>query len=211
MARIPQGILGGLSGKIGGVVGSSWKGINVLKTKPLSVANPRTAAQQLQRAKFANCVQYAVVILSTILKPLWDRFAGQMSGYNAFVKENVSLFASLPLVHPESLITSKGKMAATEITVAEADVAGNVISLEWNDDSGSGYKLSSDIAYLVIIDNTDNKIAGFNTTRTRSDLTAEVTFVDNIVAGHEYECYLTFKRTDGTVVSVNSYKEAIGA
>ena len=56
MGKIKQGILGAVSGKVGGVVGSSWKGIAYLKVLPASVANPNTAAQQTQRGAFSGIV-----------------------------------------------------------------------------------------------------------------------------------------------------------
>jgi hypothetical protein len=42
MGKISQGILGGISGKVGNVIGGSWKGIDYIRVKPSSVANPRT-------------------------------------------------------------------------------------------------------------------------------------------------------------------------
>ena len=48
MGILKQGILGGFSGKVANVVGTSWKGIAVIKAMPLSVANPKTAGQVAQ-------------------------------------------------------------------------------------------------------------------------------------------------------------------
>ena len=89
MAIIKQGILGGFSGKIGNIVGSSWKGIAIMKTKPLSVANPKTAAQVAQRTAFSESVTIATQILADVIKPLWDRFSERKSGYNGFIQYNI--------------------------------------------------------------------------------------------------------------------------
>ena len=51
MGKIAQGILGGLSGKVGNVIGGSWKGIDYIRIKPSSVANPRTVGQVNQSNK----------------------------------------------------------------------------------------------------------------------------------------------------------------
>jgi len=53
MGTIKKGILGGFSGKVGTVVGSSWKGISYMRSLPLKVRNPRTLRQLDQRSKFA--------------------------------------------------------------------------------------------------------------------------------------------------------------
>lgn len=54
MARIKQGIFGPLSGKLGPVIGSTWKGIPYIKERSVKDENPkpRTQAQLDNQAKF---------------------------------------------------------------------------------------------------------------------------------------------------------------
>lgn len=89
MAIIKRGILGGFSNKIGNVVGTSWKGISVMRSLPQSVHNPRTASQTRQRRKFATVSAVGSSILDIIIKPYWDSGAIRMSGYNKFVSETL--------------------------------------------------------------------------------------------------------------------------
>lgn len=57
MAKSKDGFFGKLSGKIGNVVISSWKGIPYIKSKP--AGNPsNTKAQQNQRSKFKLVIAY---------------------------------------------------------------------------------------------------------------------------------------------------------
>ena len=49
MGTIKRGILGGFKNKVGSVIGSSWKGIDTMRSMPLSVANPNTAKQKTVR------------------------------------------------------------------------------------------------------------------------------------------------------------------
>lgn len=51
MARINQGILGPFSGKVGEVIGSSWKGIPYIKSRTMSFHDPKTPAQLAHRMK----------------------------------------------------------------------------------------------------------------------------------------------------------------
>ena len=205
MGKIPQGILGGVSGKIGGIVGSSWKGINVIKTKPLSVANPRTAAQVAQREKFANCVAFAGVILASVIKPCWDRFASRESGYNAFISQNVALFATVKPDPPATLVTSKGKMAKTDITAVASADGTKVLTIDWSDDSGEGFKLSTDEVHIVAQNAVNGSIIGVATAATRVDTTVNVSMKEDNASADTILVYLTFRRADGTVVSNNSY------
>jgi hypothetical protein len=205
MARVQQGILGGFSGKIGNIVGSSWKGIAVMKTKPLSVANPKTAAQTAQRTDFKDAVDFAKVINSQIIKPLWDRFADRMSGFNDFISKNIGD------IKPGSDLASKvkistGQMAATAIDSATIDAGGNRLTISWTDDSGEGFKLADDDAYIVVFDD-DCKVNAQSAGDLQRDSGGGNVPCVNLVVGKTYQVRLAFRRKDGTVVSETSYAE----
>ena len=201
MAKLLQGIFGGVSGKIGNTIGSSWKGIPVIKTKPLSVANPRTASQVAQRSKFTYVTTLASLLLGTIVKPLWDRFAVKQSGYNSFVSSNVAVMDSLFPFDLTAIAMSKGKMEATEFTADNITSNESELKIEWVNDSGTGYKLDSDIAYAVVMDAANEKIYSVGGEVARED--EEITIpVDSQVLVNTGACvYLMFSRGDGTVVS----------
>ena len=57
MGKISQGVLGGFSGKVGNVIGASWKGIDYMRIMPANVANPRTQGQIDQRSKFVTVLR----------------------------------------------------------------------------------------------------------------------------------------------------------
>lgn len=207
MAKIPQGILGGISGKIGGIIGSSWKGINVIKTKPLSVANPRTAAQVAQRNKFGNTVAFAIMILAVVIKPLWDRFASRQSGFNAFIQANVALFGAELPVYGTGFVISKGKMASTSINVTGLTPSGTDLSVNWTDDSGSGYKLATDIPFVVIINHRSGDVVCVEGAATRADETLLVDTGDIFDMADTVDIYAAFRRADGTIVSNTSSEQ----
>lgn len=205
MAKMKQGIFGALSGKIGNLVGSSWKGIPTLKSLPASVANPKTAGQVAQRTKMTNIVAFAQVILAIVIKPLWDRFASQQSGYNAFVSRNIALFtAALPSTFAD-LVSSAGKMAETAVFSITAGNGDQELTVMWGNDAGQGFKLGSDIPYVVIINETNGQVLGYTAVRDRDDESLVVTGLTSLVTNDIIHVYLSFKRADGTVVSDNSY------
>jgi hypothetical protein len=208
MGVLKQGILGGFSGKVANVVGSSWKGIAVIKALPLSVANPNTASQQIYRNRIKYCCLFALNILTNTIKPCWDRFAMRMSGFNAFIKANRTIFDSTGLVTPASLVISSGKMAATAISAVTTGNATKTVKIDWVDDSGSGYKLASDEAYAVAYNATTKEVMGHTNPApaTRRDAaTLTITFIANNTTGDHVHCYLAFRRADGTVVSETDY------
>lgn len=205
MGVIKQGILGGFSGRVAGVVGSSWKGIPVIKSLPLSVANPNTAAQQAQRGKFSGIVALASLLLATTVKPLWDRFSSKASGYNDFVKANIDVFVGDVLTTFADLKISIGKMASTAIDPLNAAQNQTLVEFNWDDDAGEGLKLDTDLAYMVVIDENGVLLGTQSGTTTRDNLTATVMANRNLVLAETIYCYLAFKRADGTVVSQTAY------
>ena len=209
MGVIKQGILGGFQNAVGAVVGSSWKGISVIKAKPVSVANPRTAAQVAQRDSMRYIVAITQPILAAFIKPLWDRFASKMSGYNDFVSTNIAQFVTEWPIMPQNLIFSKGKMAKTEQDTPVSHNNSGEVTMSWVNDAGDGLKLASDVAFAVARNRRTKEISATFTAATRADEAIVVSFNNNVVTGDHLDCYLAFRRADGTVVSGSSWFEGI--
>jgi len=58
MGRFTKGILGGFSGKIGNVIGGSWKGIDYMRSLSDRRKREPTEKQIIQRARFAYAVNF---------------------------------------------------------------------------------------------------------------------------------------------------------
>lgn len=205
MGKIKSGIFGGVSGKVGNLTGSSWKGIPVIKSRPQSVAYPATTGQVAQTTKMSAIVSFSKQILSGWIKPLWDRAAVQMSGYNAFVRANIAEFADGVIDNYSSLIMSLGTMAPTSFTVspiAEKDAA---LTITWDSLFFSGLQLSTDIAFICVISEKTGAVSiKSGTERSVGSVNMLLTLpveVDDVL-----HVYLTFKRANGTVISSNSYE-----
>lgn len=205
MGVIKRGILGGFSGKVGSVVGSSWKGIAVIKSLPLSVANPRTAGQVSQRTKFSACVVAAQALLASIIKPNWDRFAQGMSGYNAFVSVNTEAFDSSGVLIPASFQAARGSLTSASFSTLLATAAGNQFECEFNDNSGDGSALATDEVEAVIFNQSTNEFGYGTSTSVRSDGTAIMESNIEINNGNVVHCYFFMRRADGSMVSNSSY------
>ena len=91
MGKIKQGILGGFKGKVGTVIGASWNGIAYMRGLPQSVKNPKTAAQQAQRAFFAEVQDLVSQLSYEQLHFLFPNPEQQMSRRNAMVKQLTAL------------------------------------------------------------------------------------------------------------------------
>lgn len=206
MARIKQGILGGFSGKIANVVGTSWKGIAVIKSQPLSVANPKTAAQVAQRTKLSACVAMLQPILSGVIKPLNDRFAGQMSGYNYSLQKSIAAFgADGSLAYPSEFKISRATAKAQLINVIGSVIENNQVTAAWTSDAGTGYALETDKMFFVVFNETTGEI-GYSANAVRADQAASVELPESgLKNGDVLRTYLAALRADGTIGFAQDY------
>lgn len=202
MGIIKQGILGGFSGKVGSVVGTSWKGRAVMKAMPLSVANPKTAGQVAQRSAFKACVQFASDLLGGTILLLDNPFAGNISGYNRFVSRNTKAF------------DSDGEVDFLDFKISEGNLGGIGINGSPNPTDGASSvnvpvistpnSLSLDTdkvvvaCYNVTEERWENKgtVAGV-----RTDSSVECVVENTFESGAEYQFFVAAVRADNKYVS----------
>ena len=82
-------------GKVGDVVLSTVKGQTITRKYQPSPANPRTDAQQLQRAKFSNAVKFYKHAQQAYFRFAYEDRKKTESDYNAFMRYNAGV-AMLP-------------------------------------------------------------------------------------------------------------------
>lgn len=209
MGVIKRGILGGFSGAVANVVGSSWKGIAVIKSKPLSVANPKTAGQVSQRTKFSDCSLFARNILATIVKPLWDRFAQQMSGYNSFIQANVAEFDGSGSATFANVKMSIGSLTASENFDASNTAGSADIYCSWDDNSGTGTALATDEVYIVCYNTVTEEVAVSSADVTRTNDHVTVTMLQAPAAATDVVTWISFRSADGYRVSTSDVQDGL--
>src|SRR5690349_2360801 len=84
MGRIKKGILGGFGGTVGTVVGGNWKGIDYMRSQPVTSDAPPTPAQQSQRLRFSLATKF-LSTMTDLLSVGFQDFAVEMSGFNSAV------------------------------------------------------------------------------------------------------------------------------
>ena len=210
MGIIKRGILGGVSNKIGNVVGSSWKGIATLRSLPLSVANPNTKAQRDNRDTFTLMSKLGSEVLATICQPLWNRDAKQMSGFNAYVMYNKKAFDADPLEWLINPIMSKGNLSA-ELLNATINEIENRIDCTCATDLKNPQDSEDDIAYVQLIhqdnSNPDNPVfhaKGYNITAPRRIKSFYIAMPFEVSTGDKIVVSLSYKSADGREVATSS-------
>lgn len=205
MAVIKSGILGGLSGSIGNVTGSSWKGVPVLRTKPLSVANPNTPAQQAVRTPWASLTKLGSSITGAVLQPVWNGIASKMSGYNLFMQKNAQLaFSSLGEFLPLGLSVSPGTLPSAAVSVDELASA-TTMSFNVATALPSVQALTTDKLYAVVVDSNGVYLGGVSGTVTRAAGSFSVVANRTLLNHEVVHVYAFFMSADGKRIFAQSH------
>lgn len=206
MGKINQGILGGISGKVGNVIGGSWKGISYLRVKPSSVANPKTEKQLTQRMRFSLTIG--------LLKPMTEFLRvgfklqpNRMSPFNAAMSYNVN--SALTGVYPDFLIdyslvlVSKGSLTGVHSGYAASSTPSQIM-VSWVDNSNQGNALPSDKSLIMLL-NPSRGEAIYTTSGPLRSLGIANFDLPPQYFGESIEVYLGFISDAGTKVSNSSY------
>lgn len=86
MGEIKKGLNGGVSGKVGSVVGSSWRRINYLKGLPKVSKKPKTERQLDQQVRFGLAARFLSPVTGYLRLGFNDQKHGRITGYNMAVR-----------------------------------------------------------------------------------------------------------------------------
>ncbi|PRP66283.1 DUF6266 family protein [Nonlabens agnitus] len=206
MGKISQGILGGLSGKVGNVVGGSWKGIDYIRIKPTSVANPRTEGQVNQRTKFAVTLAF-LQANKAFIKVGYKNFASRQTEFNAAMSYilNNAITGVAPnfMVDYNSALLSRGLLAGVSNATTDLTFPGEV-TFSWDDNSGEGNAFTSDKAMLVVYNPSKNDSI-INLSGADRTVGTQTISLPNTYSGDIVELFMAFVSADGRLVSNSIY------
>ncbi len=200
MGTINQSPFGSISGAFGNLIGGNWKGRGYIKVRPASVSNPQTVKQVSQRNRMIACVKLARSLKSNIIRPIWNKKSGNISGFNLFVRKNVKYFAADGIIADyDNFLFSVGDLPLPENIVIENNPAGNgAIEISWTDNSGVDIAASTDRLRVAALNvNEPLVITGLNVTRSAIQATVQLPYV----AGDTVHVYLFFEDEEGATFS----------
>lgn len=206
MGKIPQGILGSLSGKVGSIIGGSWKGIDYIRIKPASVANPRTEGQVNQRNKFTITLEY-LQATKDFIKIGYKSFATKKTEFNAamsYVLNNaVGGIAPNFTIDYSLALLSRGGLSGVLNGTTDLTNAGQV-SFGWGDNSAEGNASATDKA-MVLVYNPSKKESISILDGADRTVGSQVVTIPGTYAGDTVELFMAFVSADGTQVSNSVY------
>jgi hypothetical protein len=202
MGKIAQGILGGLSGKVGNVIGGSWKGIDYIRIKPSSVANPRTEAQVNQRNKFSATIEF-LQPNKDFLNVGFKAFAVKKTAFNAamsYVLGN-AITGTAPnfIVDYSSALLSKGNLSNPLNGSVDLATA-NQVTFNWDDNSLDGNANTTDKS-MVLAYNPSKKESIYILDGAIRSATSQILTLPTSYTGDTVELFMAFVSIDGKIVS----------
>ena len=170
MGKIKQGILGGFKGKVGTVIGASWNGIAYMRGLPQSVRNPKTAAQEAQRAFFREVQDLAGQLTVEQQLFLFPTSPSGMTRRNALVKQ----LAEDPVITADSKSVNLAELATIGnaptadlpvVTVSTDNVEGSdVLKMQWDTDNDWRNAHADEYPTIFVANVTKKKIFLVNST-----------------------------------------------
>ena len=200
MGTIKKGILGGFSGTVGTVVGATWRGMDVIRSRPKSSGGNPTQLQLIVRAKFALAIKF-----QNSLRSMQSRLYGE----NAGVKSRVNLAASYLLrevvdyvndqavLKMEKVIVTKGVVTGFQ-NLAVTAAAAETLNFTWTDNSSQMLAKATDIFCTAVYEEESAEFAITEGPETRIEGTAAVVLPETWVGKtvHVYAFFQTVEQTE---------------
>lgn len=204
MAIMQAGILSTTTGKVGGVVGSTWKDKNTLRAYRATIAKSESSAAVNARNSFKLAVDLTTQVSNVIARPLWQRFQKSMSGYNALLSGIRQGYSNSGVFTPSDCVFCKGRIAAVADLTANTSMG--AVNITW-DTAVSGYALPTDVPYIVVLSADGTKARAFDLSfgAVRRNTGAVTIGVQDFDVSNGDYVFLMFKRADGSMVSDQSY------
>lgn len=205
MGTINKGILGGFSGKVGSVVGGTWKGIDYMRSKGNRRNFEPTERQLSQQMKFGLVMRF-LQPMSGLLSISFRDYAIMKTGINSalsYVLKNAisGVYPTFEINYSQALV-SRGDLPNV-LGPAVISGAGSMLTFSWTDNSGVGIAKATDQAILVAYCPTLKQAVYTTAGGMRSALTGELNLLP--FSGEQVETWIGFISDDGKNVATSTF------
>lgn len=205
MGAYSKGANGTFSGKVGSVIGSSWRSIDYLKSLPKKSGKEATTEQVAQRTKFAMAPVYLRPIKDILNIGFSDKNLNKTTGYNAAVK--IFLTQAIQGDYPDyrvdfsKIVMSKGSLSVFHALAAT--LTGNDLVLTWNSILNR-YNAFTDDSLMVVVLNATKMMYLIYENITRADLTYTINMAADFTGDVLHTWAFAIKR-EGDIVGNSQY------
>lgn len=205
MARLKNGLLGGFSGKVGNVVGSSCRGVEYIKSVPSKMTNPRSKGQTRQRSSFI-VIQSFLRTFTPVIRIGFQEFAVDgKSAFNAAMSYNMinGIKAGVDgiVIDYKNILISKGPLYCS--STIKAGVFNYELKFEW--DSENKYNANPHDQVMVLAYNTAKAESVYDINAGKRRDASTFIELPESWSGDVIETYVAFKNMVSTMVSNSLY------
>lgn len=207
MGIIAQGLIGGISGKTGPLIGSSWKGKAVVRAKPMYKKNRAYTQLQLNQQEKFRLMRNFLIGIEYLLLIAFKTGNKQRNGFHeAFsvnMKEAIAGEVSPFRINYSNIRLSNGSITVLPAPAIRAE-SDNRVKLVWNHILQMGMNASDvDKAIAVFYAETHNLFLMSSFDTRRKD--GELLFDASLFTGTEVHVWFLYLSDDETKASKSQY------
>jgi len=204
MGRFRKGILGGFSGKVGNIIGGSWKGITYMRSLSEITKRPPSEKQLMQRARFAYGVSF-LQPLHPVIRVGYRNQADQKSPINAalahVLKKVVQGDYPAYQIGYSQFEMAKGLLPVTK--THQIQLVDDHIEFSWTDSSNTQTEHGDNQALLLAMGEGIYPAYSIDEYK-RNELSAQLPLPAG-ASGTSVYCYLAFASDKNASVSNSQY------
>jgi hypothetical protein len=194
MGKIKNGFSSGFTGKVGNVIGSHWRGIDVIRARADHRRDANTLKQQGVREKFKAIQELTHNVMGSLIMPIWNDKLKKTTGCNRFMQANYQAFNTFGEIEDYAkLVLSYGKLPKVyNMLITPDETKEDFYNLTWENERHNELAKDEDMLRVFMMDAEDSSYQVFELpdTATRKDKLCAIdlsAFKDCIV-----EVYLFF-------------------
>jgi hypothetical protein len=201
MAKLTNGIMGPLKGKVGTVVCSSWKGMPYVKSLPRKRTKPAQKKEAANRQKFALAHQWLQPLLEFV-RAGFKGYSDKVEGFNAakshLLKNAFEVKDGEMIINPALVKVSVGDLPLPENIVA-TKYGPNQIRFSWDTTNVHFWDNWYDQA-MVLAYETEDGLTPLKQRLVNFELTGQFRHIGEHILGTPsagtYHCYIAFVSAD---------------
>ena len=195
MGKVTDGLLGGISGKVGNLVFYQVNGQTLVRTKPGMGRSTSSSLQSYHQQAFALAQEF----LSPLKKEIAIGFGAFKTGSKRGIDRAKSLLLKnaiypsegLPVLQPEKVLVSSGDLTGVSGALLTTTEPGS-FRIEWTVNSWDGSARDGDKTFVVIYDTREPRVFSIQGEGYRKDGFQEVQFPWGSIEGEAVYVYFSF-------------------
>lgn len=210
MGTYSNGVLGGFSGKVGTVVGSLWRGKQVMRSVPTASKKAPSAAQLQQRAKFSFALRFLNPIKGLLSITFGDNTGSKTPFNNALsyhLKEAITVTdTGFELLYSKVLIGMGGLCGISNAMITHSNPT--TLSLTWQNNSNEGLAYPNDSLIVIAYAPQLEAFEFFIECSFRELSLCELVFPEHF-QGHTLQLWATFNNATKVLSATSTYLGAV--